>query len=68
MVDLKLTSSTTSPVLFACDGCQVLVLPMMTDKSKEAQKAQQPQEQAPAEAVVKAKPKRSRKREPVAVA
>ncbi len=55
MVDVKLTTIATAPVLFASDGCQVLVMPMMTDKSKEAtQKVKQPQEQVRAEAEAQA--------------
>jgi DNA polymerase-3 subunit beta len=79
MVDFKLTNS-YSPMLFATDGCQVVVMPMMTSKAKDEQdKAREakaaegtPEAKAVAEAeeVVKGKvkPKRSRKREPVAVA
>jgi DNA polymerase III sliding clamp (beta) subunit (PCNA family) len=78
MVDLKLTNA-YSPMLFATDGCQVLLMPMMTSKAQEeldkARKAQAegiPEAQAVAEAeeVVKGKrkTKRSHKNEPVAVA
>ena len=80
MVDFKLTNA-YSPMLFASDGCQVVVMPMVTDMAKQAK--EQAQAQVPAEVegtpeaeaiakaeeVVKAtKPKRSRKKEPVAVA
>jgi DNA polymerase-3 subunit beta len=44
MVDFKLTNA-YSPMLFATDGCQVVVMPMMTDIAKQAQ------EQARVEAV-----------------
>jgi DNA polymerase III sliding clamp (beta) subunit (PCNA family) len=74
MVDFKLTNA-YSPMLFASDGYQVVVMPMVTDMAKQAkEQAEAPAEGTPeaeavaeAEAVVKAKPKRSRKREPVAV-
>jgi len=81
MVDFKLTNA-YSPMLFATDGYQVVVMPMVTDMAKQAKEQAQaevpaeaegtPEAQAVAEAeeVVKGKgkPKRSRKREPVAVA
>jgi hypothetical protein len=82
MVDFKLVNAYTS-MLFANDGYQVAVMPMMTPKATEAMeqdrqaKGEAPaKEQAEAEAVAEAeelvkekrKPKRSRKREPVAVA
>jgi hypothetical protein len=80
MVDFKLTNS-YSPTLFAVDGYQLVVMPMLTDKSKDEQKrdyeakakAEPPAEpvtEAVAEAVAEAeaKPKRSRKRDKVAVA
>jgi hypothetical protein len=77
MVDFKLTNA-YSPMLFASDGYQVVVMPMVTDMAKQAKEqahTEAPAEGTPeaeavaeAEAVVKAKPKRSRKREPVAVA
>ncbi|MGB5926007.1 MAG: hypothetical protein WBH01_07985 [Dehalococcoidia bacterium] len=78
MVDFKLTNAYSS-MLFASDGCQVVVMPMVTDMAKQAkEQAQVPAEVegtpeaeaiAKAEEVVKAtKPKRSRKKEPVAVA
>jgi len=91
MVDLKLTDG-KSPVLFAVDGYQLVVMPMLTADSKPTTEAEpttteqvaEPEPEAEAEpepitepaeavaeaeAVVKAeKPKRSRKKEPVAVA
>jgi DNA polymerase III sliding clamp (beta) subunit (PCNA family) len=79
MVDFKVTDG-KSPVLFAVDGYQLVVMPMLTAEAKpeEKQTAEPVTEQedtekaeavAEAEAVVKAeKPKRSRKREKVAVA
>jgi len=80
MADFKLVNA-YSPMLFANDGYQVLIMPLMTPKANEAmEKDRQAKDQAeaPAEAEVIAKaeevvakakkPKRSRKREPVAVA
>jgi hypothetical protein len=81
MVDFKLVNA-YSPMLFANDGYQVVVMPLMTPKATGAMeqdrqaKGEAPTEPtaeakavAEAEAVVKAiKPKRSRKKEPVAVA
>ena len=86
MVDFKLVNAYSS-MLFANDGYQVVVMPLMTPKANEAMErdrqakdqAEAPaQTEAPAEAEVIAKaeevvakakkPKRSRKREPVAVA
>jgi DNA polymerase-3 subunit beta len=85
MVDFKLTNA-YSPMLFTADGCQVVVMPMMSAKAEEQAKpereAKETQAQvepsgeaevqavAEAEAVLKGKKKakRSRKREPVAVA
>ena len=86
MADFKLVNA-YSPMLFANDGYQVLVMPLMTPKANEAMELdRQAKDQAeapvvteaPAEAEVIAKaeeiitkarkPKRSRKREPVAVA
>ena len=82
MVDLKVTDG-KSPLLFAVDGYQLVVMPMLTADSQqpegETQTGSEPAEPtaepepeaepAEAEAVVKAeKPKRSRKKEPVAVA
>jgi len=86
MADFKLVNA-YSPMLFANDGYQVLVMPLMTPKANEAmERDRQAKDQAeapagteaPAEAEVIAeaeeivtkakKAKRSRKREPVAVA
>jgi hypothetical protein len=82
MVDFKLVNAYSS-MLFANDGYQVVVMPLMTPKANEAmeqaRQAERPAEtKAPAEAEVIAKaeeivtkakkPKHSRKREPVAVA
>ena len=80
MVDFKLVN-TYSPMLFANDGYQVVVMPLMTPKANEAmERDRQAKDRAevPAEAEVIAKaeeivtkakkPKRSRKREKVAVA
>jgi hypothetical protein len=89
MVDFKLTDG-KSPVLFAVDGYQLVVMPMLTGEAKAGDKAEaeaepvaeaaekaqaiaeaaeKAQAVAEAEAVVKAeKPKRSRKKEPIAVA
>jgi DNA polymerase III sliding clamp (beta) subunit (PCNA family) len=74
MVDFKLTNA-YSPMLFASDGYQVVVMPMVTDMAKQAKEQAQAQVPAEAEAIAKAeevvkatKPKRSRKKEPVAVA
>jgi len=97
MVDFKLTDG-KSPVLFAVDGYQLVVMPMLTADSQkpkvetqtaetepeaepaedtEAEPTEKAEAVAEAEAVVKAetrsepaeaKPKRSRKREKVAVA
>lgn len=83
MVDLKLTDG-KSPVLFVVDGYQLVVMPMLTADSQKPEgetqttepepeaedtEAEQAEAVAEAEAVVKAeKPKRSRKKEPVAVA
>jgi hypothetical protein len=82
MVDLKLSDG-RSPVLFQVDGYLLVTMPMLTNAEKpkaepapaEATEATKPEETeateavAEAEAVVKAeKPKRSRKREKVAVA
>jgi len=83
MVDFKLTDG-KSPVLFVVDGYQLVVMPMLTSESQKPEdkaetaepepeaedtEAEQAEAVAEAEAVVKAeKPKRSRKKEPVAVA
>jgi len=87
MVDFSL-SKAYSPMMFASDGFRVVVMPVMSHKATEQQKAdseakaEQPEaeptaaelEAIEAEAIAdvideaEAKPKRSRKREPVAVA
>ena len=83
MVDFKLTDG-KSPVFFVVDGYQLVVMPMLTAGSQKPEvetetaepepeaedtEAEQAEAVAEAEAVVKAeKPKRSRKKEPVAVA
>ena len=74
MVDLMLINA-YSPMLFTTDGCQVVVMPVMSNRANEQQKqdreAKQPEAQpeAEAEAEAEAKPKRKRSRkEPVAVA
>ena len=85
MVDFKLTNS-YSPTLFAVDGYQLVVMPMVTDKAKAQTKADneakaeattteqaepevaEPIAEAEVVAEVEAKPKRSRKRDKVAVA
>jgi len=82
MVDFKLTDG-KSPVLFVVDGYQLVVMPMLTADSQkpepeaedtepaepEQTEAEKAEAVAEAEAVVKTeKPKRSRKKEPVAVA
>jgi hypothetical protein len=79
MVDFKLTN-TYSPMLFTSDGCQVVVMPMMSNKAneqqrqdreaKEAQAQAEPSGEAEVATEAEAKPKRSRSRnrEPVAVA
>jgi len=72
MVDFKVTSP-ISPTLFSTDGYQLVVMPMITDKAKDWEKAKQAEsttapEPAPAEPVTE-KPKRKQKaKEPVAVA
>jgi DNA polymerase-3 subunit beta len=79
MVDFSLANA-LSPMLFSADGYRVVVMPMVTDKAqKEAQakSAEQATEQAEPETEAtkpeavteaKVKPKRSRKRDKVAVA
>jgi DNA polymerase-3 subunit beta len=83
MVDFKVTDG-KSPMLFAVDGYQLVVMPMLTADSHppkaeepqaentepqtEAERTEKAEAVAEAEAVVKAeKPKRKRKKEPVAV-
>jgi hypothetical protein len=81
MVDFKLANA-YSPMLFTADGYQLVVMPMMSAKAEEQAKqdreAKTTQAEtrpsgeveavAEAESIIKAKPKRSRKREKVAVA
>jgi DNA polymerase-3 subunit beta len=78
MAELKLTNA-YSPMLFTVDGYQLVVMPMMTDKSNEQAKADreakgeaEPAESQPeAEKTEPAKPKKakhSKAKEPVAVA
>jgi hypothetical protein len=73
MVDFKLTSP-SSPVLFTVDGYQLVVMPMLTAEATAEAKAvskaeaEAKPEQTEAEAVTEAKPKRSRKKDKVAVA
>jgi len=78
MVELKLTNA-YSPMLFSQNSYQLVVMPMLTADSQKPEGETQTAEPEPeaekteavaeAEAVVKAeKPKRSRKKEPVAVA
>jgi DNA polymerase-3 subunit beta len=73
MVDLKLVNSYSS-MLFANDGCQVVVSPMMTPEANEAMKRDREAQQAEApaeapEASAKKQTKRSKKsKQPVAVA
>lgn len=83
MLDLKLTTSITSPVIFASDGCQVAVMPIITEiKAAQAKEPAKGEAPAPVEAEAaavaeaeevikgkgKGKVKRSPKKEPVAVA
>jgi DNA polymerase-3 subunit beta len=81
MVDFKLANA-YSPMLFAADGYQLVVMPIMSARAEEqakqdrevkaAQAEAQPSGEAEAVAeaqkIIKTKPKRSRKREKVAVA
>ena len=67
MVDFKLTNS-YSPTLFTTDGYQLVVMPMLTDKSKDEQKRDyeaKAKAEPPAEPVAENKPKRSRAKQPV---
>jgi DNA polymerase-3 subunit beta len=63
MVELKLTNS-YSPMLFSVDGYQLVVMPMLTDKAQEQQKAEaKAKTETPAEPVAekpKGKPKRAK--------
>jgi DNA polymerase-3 subunit beta len=72
MVDLKLVNA-YSPMLFVTDGCQMVVMPMITDIAKaqmEQDRQAKDQAEAPAEAskTEQKQTKRSRKKEAVAVA
>jgi len=83
MVDSKLTNS-YSPTLFTVDGYQLVVMPMLTNEANEQAKRDREAKQAEAvseaeaiaeakanevsEPVAEEKPKRSRKRDKVAVA
>jgi DNA polymerase-3 subunit beta len=79
MVDFKLANA-YSPMLFTADGYQLVVMPIMSAKAEEqakqdraakavqAEPSGEAEAEAEAENIIKAKPKRSRKREPVAVA
>jgi len=75
MVDFSLTNA-LSPMLFSANGYKVVVMPMVTDKAQKEAKAEAEAKQAEPEPVTEpevvteaeAKPKRSRKREKVAVA
>jgi len=71
MVDFKL-SSPLAPTLFSTNGYQIVVMPMITDKAQEYQKAKQAEAKAEAEpATEQAEPvkaKRSRAKEPVKTA
>jgi len=66
MVDFSLASA-TSPTLFSLDGYRLVVMPMMTDKAQEQQKAEaKAKTETPAEPVAeKPKGKRSRAKQPV---
>ena len=83
MVDFKLANA-YSPTLFTADGYQLVVMPMMTNETSEQAKRDRAEAEATttepaepvteaeaiaeAEAVTEEKPKRSRKRDKVAVA
>jgi DNA polymerase-3 subunit beta len=81
MVDFKLANA-YSPMLFAADGYQLVVMPIMSARAEEQAKQDRETKAAQAEAqpsgeaeavaeaqkIIKTKPKRSRKREKVAVA
>jgi hypothetical protein len=56
-------------MLFSLDGYRLVVMPMLTDKAKEWQKANQAESKAKPVAEPTEKPKRKQKaKEPVAVA
>jgi hypothetical protein len=70
MVDFKVTDG-KSPVLFAVDGYQLVVMPMLTAEAKAGSKTEaetKPEDTEPEPEAEAEKPKRSRKREKVAVA
>jgi len=72
MVDFKLTNG-YSPMLFSQNGYQLVVMPMLTTEANEQAKKDreakaEPTEPQPTEPVAEHKPKRSRKRDKVAVA
>jgi hypothetical protein len=79
MVDFKLANA-YSPMLFTADGYQLVVMPIMSAKAEEqakqnrevkaaqAEPSGEAEAVAEAENIIKTKPKRSRKREKVAVA
>jgi hypothetical protein len=65
MVDFKLTNS-YNPTLFTTDGYQLVVMPMLTDKSQAEQKAKgQAEPTTEPEPATEPKGKRSRARQPV---
>jgi DNA polymerase-3 subunit beta len=55
MVDFKLTNA-YSPMLFATDGCQVVVMPMATDMAKRAKEQAQAEASTEAEAPAEGTP------------
>jgi len=71
MVDFKM-SSPLAPTLFSTNGYQLVVMPMITDKAQEYQKAKQAEAKAEAEPVAEqaepVKAKRSRAKEPIKTA
>jgi DNA polymerase-3 subunit beta len=68
MVDFKL-SSPLAPTLFSTNGYQIIVMPMITDKAQEYQKAKQAEAKAEAESATEqaepVKAKHSRAKQPV---
>ena len=65
MVDFKLTNS-YNPTLFTTDGYQLVVMPMLTDKSQAEQKAKgQAEPTTEPEPATEPKGKRSRAKQPV---
>jgi DNA polymerase-3 subunit beta len=68
MVDLKLVNA-YSPMLFVTDGCQMVVMPMITDIAKaQMDQDRQAKDQAEASKTEQKQTKHSRKKEAVAVA